>query len=232
MIGYRVGRRTLKRLIRQHDPDWLRKAENGDRPHWGDIKGVFVRLQHYKCGYCERPMPRPQRPAGDDTTGATWGGRREYDVEHFRPKGRVERWPTAASSHRYPFETGEAMDGGYPWLTHDCLELPRVVQDLQSGQQEDVLSGRRPPGRCRRRRSPPGPVGKAAPRQPGRCGRLEAGGSDWFQWLPRSAARLARSPAPSWHRPDRPPWPQPARRADSAALQPDPGDVAVPRASA
>ncbi|MCY3842849.1 MAG: hypothetical protein OXH69_04835 [Acidobacteria bacterium] len=121
MIGYRVGRRTLKRLIRQHDPDWLRKAENGDQPDWGDIKDVFVRIQHYKCGYCERLMPRPQRPAGDGTTGAIWGGRREYDVDHFRPKRQVRRWPTAESGFRYAFETGDFMAGGYPWLSHDFL---------------------------------------------------------------------------------------------------------------
>ena len=34
---------------------------------------------------------------------------------------RVTHWPTAASGLQYEFETGEDMEGGYPWLAHDCL---------------------------------------------------------------------------------------------------------------
>lgn len=121
MIGYRVSKRELRRRIRKHDPDWLTRAENGEHPPWSRIKDVFVEIQHFKCGYCERLMPRPQRHAGDETADATWGGRREYDLEHFRPKRQVTGWPTAVSGLRYGFATGEAMGGGYSWLAHDCL---------------------------------------------------------------------------------------------------------------
>ena len=120
MIGCRVDPRELRRRIREHDRDWLDKAESGEEPAWRDIKDVFVRIQHFKCGYCERWMPRPQRHAGADASGQTWGGRREYDLEHFRPKRRVTRWPETPEL-RYEFETGEDMDGGYPWLAYDCL---------------------------------------------------------------------------------------------------------------
>lgn len=101
-------------------PDWLTEADNGEEPAWGRVKAVFTEVQYFKCGYCERPMPRPQRRNyGDDTERR--GGTREYDLEHFRPKNAVSRWPTKASGRHYDFETGDAMAGGYPWLAHDCL---------------------------------------------------------------------------------------------------------------
>jgi hypothetical protein len=121
MIGYRVDPQELRHRIREHDPDWLTQAENGQEPAWSRIKDVFVSIQHFKCGYCERPMPRPQRRAGEDAPGERWGGRREYDVEHFRPRREVTRWPPAASRLTYAFETGENLAGGYPWLAFDCL---------------------------------------------------------------------------------------------------------------
>ena len=120
MIGYRISSQALRNLITEHDPDWLTKAENDERPPWSDIKEVFARIQHFKCGYCERPMPMPQLRPGDEDA-ERWGWRREYDVEHFRPKGAVTRWPTEISGFRYEFETGDAMASGYPWLAHDCL---------------------------------------------------------------------------------------------------------------
>ena len=131
MIGYRVDRQELRRRIREHDPDWLAQAESGEEPEWSRVKDVFVNIQHFKCGYCEHPMPRPQRRVGAAAAGQTWGGRREYDLEHFRPKRQVKRWPTATSGLAYEFETGEDMNGGYPWLARSRLpELPRVVQDV------------------------------------------------------------------------------------------------------
>ena len=120
MIGYRVSRRELRRQIAEQAPDWLSEAERGEEPVWGDIKDVFARIQHFKCGYCERPMPRPQRRIGDDDAG-NWGGRREHDVEHFRPKGSVKRWPKEGSPLQYEFDTGDGLVGGYSWLAHDCL---------------------------------------------------------------------------------------------------------------
>jgi len=48
---------------------------------WSEIKQVFIDLQERKCAFCERPLE----------------SKKEYDVEHFRPKGSVKPWkPTAA----------------------------------------------------------------------------------------------------------------------------------------
>ena len=120
MIGYRISRRELRKLIEAHDPDWLTKAANGEAPAWKRIKEVFIEIQHFKCGYCERPMPSPQGRPGD-VDAEPWGGLREYDLEHFRPRGAVARWPTKVSRVLYDFETGGAADNGYPWLSHDFL---------------------------------------------------------------------------------------------------------------
>ena len=120
MIGYRISGRDLRKLIEAPDPDWLREAVNGEEPAWSRVKGVFITILHFKCGYCERQMTIPQlRHGGDDAE--RWGGTREYDLEHFRPKGDVTRWPTEASRVHYDFETGDTMTGGYRWLAHDCL---------------------------------------------------------------------------------------------------------------
>jgi hypothetical protein len=50
-------------------------------PLWSQIKPVFMRLQHGKCAFCERPL-------GADEVAAY-----EQDVEHFRPKKGVDSWP-------------------------------------------------------------------------------------------------------------------------------------------
>ena len=120
MIGYRVSRRELRRQITAEKPGWLSTAERGEEPAWGDIKDVFARIQRFKCGYCERPLPRPQQGLGGEDAG-NWGGRREHDVEHFRPKGSAKRWPKEGSPLRYEFDTGDELVGGYSWLAHDCL---------------------------------------------------------------------------------------------------------------
>ena len=144
MNGYRVSRQALRSLIAEHVPDWLTKAENGKRPPWSDVKEVFERIQHFKCGYCERPMPMPQRRPGDDDA-ERWGGQREYDVEHFRPKGAVRRWPTEKSGFRYGFDTGGALPNGYSWLAHDCLNYLVSCKTCNQDNKKDYfpISGRR-----------------------------------------------------------------------------------------
>jgi hypothetical protein len=86
--------------IRRDHPNWLGRAEEkrkaaiaagkvGDGDGiWSDIKGLFIRAQHYKCGYCEEPM-------AEIAEGKTEGIGVDYDIEHFRPKNRVQEWPTA-----------------------------------------------------------------------------------------------------------------------------------------
>src|SRR5262249_17336441 len=60
----------------------------GDNDIWGRVKPVYRTLQFNKCAYCEREMPASVADTDFDP------GSREHDVEHFRPKGRVRKWPT------------------------------------------------------------------------------------------------------------------------------------------
>lgn len=74
---------------------------------WSEVKPVFMRFQHNKCVFCERPL------AGELV------GLIEQDVEHFRPKSSVRAWPPAPPAHPgYAFATGGAYPGGYYWLAY------------------------------------------------------------------------------------------------------------------
>ena len=44
-------------------PIGSRRPTTVGEPEWSRVKDVFVRIQHFKCGYCERLMPRPREEA-------------------------------------------------------------------------------------------------------------------------------------------------------------------------
>ncbi len=53
------------------------RPKSGDfQALWAEIKDTYIELQHSKCAFCEKPLE----------------GRIEQDVEHFRPKAKVEPW--------------------------------------------------------------------------------------------------------------------------------------------
>ena len=93
MIRHRITQRELLAAIEEERPGWLERAaartevlrELGDWEDqgsiWGEIKRVYMRLQGFTCGFCQRRLER-----------SAWGNV-EYDVEHYRPKGRVDGWP-------------------------------------------------------------------------------------------------------------------------------------------
>jgi hypothetical protein len=103
MIRYKASTKALVSAIEQHRPGWGKRAKQKTREvskkrHvdekdgiWSEIKAVFASLQHYKCVYCEKPLPR-EDDAGKTSLGK---GAVEYDVEHFRPKNAVKAWPSA-----------------------------------------------------------------------------------------------------------------------------------------
>jgi hypothetical protein len=86
---------TLAELEAAMGESWLRRARSRterfrqagryDEPSgiWSEIKGVYVALQDGKCAYCERKI-------GTDPAYAA-----ESDLEHFRPKARVQEWDGA-----------------------------------------------------------------------------------------------------------------------------------------
>ena len=122
MIRYGpLTRQQIEDLIDRHDPTWRAKAADRTKilehegryldgpPDWGDVKLVFMRLQNFKCAFCERPLAR------------AFAGSIEHDVEHFRPKGSIKAWPrkTRGRTSDYDFNTGDASASGYHWLAFE-----------------------------------------------------------------------------------------------------------------
>jgi hypothetical protein len=87
-------------------------------PSWSDIKAVYMRLQHNKCVFCERPL------AGEVS------GKIEQDVEHFRPKNAVKTWPKSPASP-YNFSTGGA-GSGYYWLAYSLSNYAAACKPCNS----------------------------------------------------------------------------------------------------
>ena len=79
----------LEAEIQAAKPSWLARARKKTEQNraagkyvatgdiWSEIKQVFVTHQRRKCAFCERQL-------GSDGI--------EWDVEHFRPKRRVDEW--------------------------------------------------------------------------------------------------------------------------------------------
>lgn len=123
MIRHPVTRRRLESLIRAHDTTWMDRARARTEAFraagrydersgiWSEVKPVFMRLQHNKCAFCER------RLAGERF------GTIEHDVEHFRPKSEVKRWPSPRIARErgiaYDFATGEETKEGYYLLAYE-----------------------------------------------------------------------------------------------------------------
>ena len=82
------------------------KWTNGAFPElWTDVKAVFITLQHSKCAYCE-------------TIVGGAAGRVEFDVEHYRPKSRVQPWavPALLAAERVAVDAGSPA--GYHLLPY------------------------------------------------------------------------------------------------------------------
>lgn len=79
---------------------------NGQFPElWTDIKGVYITLQHSKCAYCE-------------TVVGGAAGRVEFDVEHYRPKSRVQPWTVPAGLVGQKIQVAPNDAAGYHLLPY------------------------------------------------------------------------------------------------------------------
>ena len=125
MILVRMTRAELDDEIEKEKPGWAKRAtkKNADSAAaskaevgiWSEIKGVFMRRQCFKCIYCERRLAKI-----DEAT--TAGISVEYDVEHFRPKNRVSKWPDDDIAARHGLDVSKIRSGragGYPALAHE-----------------------------------------------------------------------------------------------------------------
>jgi len=122
MIRIQVTRQALLAAIQQKKPNWLGRAQTrtaayvaaqdytGGSEFWGEIKQVYIDLQHEKCAYCETKMPGSQLSV------------KSHEVEHFRPKSSVEAWPDVRREHwrglAFGLATGTAHARGYYALAY------------------------------------------------------------------------------------------------------------------
>jgi hypothetical protein len=148
MIRYPITASELNQQIEAEKSGWLEEAreltlhpykDNGDLKSgkWSQIKAVYMRLQHSKCGYCERVFESERY------------GKIEHDVEHFRPKNEVTKWPTRKiereRSITYEFRTGKASSKGYLKLWHHPLNYLNSCKTCNSTLKSDYfpIEGRR-----------------------------------------------------------------------------------------
>jgi hypothetical protein len=73
---------------------------------WGEVKIVFMQLQHFKCIFCERALAKSE-------------GAIEHDIEHYRPKNAVVAWKAPKIMPAVPHQVGPAATTGYFWLAYD-----------------------------------------------------------------------------------------------------------------
>ena len=87
------------------------------KPFWSELKELYLGLQENKCVYCERCLY-------DSVYGNV-----EMNIEHYRPKQRVDAWPSAYMRQQYvhlaQYSTvrGGGLPGGYWPLAYHPLNL-------------------------------------------------------------------------------------------------------------
>lgn len=123
MIRYPILESQLRQRVEELRPGWLDRAGektetfraagryNETSGSWSDIKEAYMRLQGFKCGFCERRLEKSQY------------GNIEHDVEHFRPKAKVKSWPTDSDrvdrGIDFAFPLGDDADPGYFLLAYE-----------------------------------------------------------------------------------------------------------------
>jgi hypothetical protein len=112
MVRYPVDPQQLIDLITVEKPNWIGRARvrtqayaqardyTGGSEFWGEIKDVYIRLQHEKCAYCETKLQ-----------GASYASK-VHEVEHFRPKQSVKTWPGTSLTYLANFQPPCAMGTG------------------------------------------------------------------------------------------------------------------------
>lgn len=130
MIRYPITSENLLQEIAQKMPGWQQRAgllteelrsmgrfftsdEGKGKEIWGEIKQIFIQIQHGKCLYCETRMQDGKEVP------------KVHEVEHYRPKAKVVAWPSARSDVRRRYnitwETGGGAEPGYYLLAYHPL---------------------------------------------------------------------------------------------------------------
>lgn len=118
MVRYPIEKQELIDAIKKHKSTWLKRAEDrtkeyrqaaaytGGNEFWGEIKDVYIKLQHEKCAYCETKLQGAELAS------------KVHEVEHFRPKSSVKAWPLAGNPFQSTWPLGAASGAGYYQLAY------------------------------------------------------------------------------------------------------------------
>lgn len=96
-------------------------------PFWSEIKPIYMRRQFNKCVYCEQWLE------GGNYGPVAW------DLEHFRPKGRVQAWPTRKHILPYDFMTGDESSEGYFLLAYHLHNYAAACKPCNSALKGDYF---------------------------------------------------------------------------------------------
>jgi hypothetical protein len=99
--------------------------DNSEKPIWSEIKQVFIDLQRGKCAFCERPLE----------------SKKEYDVEHFRPKSSVKPWnvPAELTAAGIQINQTTANEPGYYLLSYNLLNYTLACAKCNSELKSDYF---------------------------------------------------------------------------------------------
>jgi hypothetical protein len=126
MSYYPIPRRVL---FKQIGLPWLRRANALRRenrlagslvrsdPIWSKIKTIYTDIQGKKCIFCDLQV--------------LVRGSANADLEHFRPKGKIEVWPKAQNP-AFPVPTGAKQATGYFWLAYHPLNYASSCKHCNS----------------------------------------------------------------------------------------------------
>jgi hypothetical protein len=138
VIRYDISRTELERRVDVQKAGWrdraaartetfrLRKSyDASESPIWSEIKQVFIDLQERKCAFCERPLE----------------SKKEYDVEHFRPKGSVKPWKASAAltGAGVAIRQTAAKEPGYHLLPYHLLNYAAACAKCNSELKSDYF---------------------------------------------------------------------------------------------
>jgi hypothetical protein len=138
MIRYNISPSELNHRITARKSDWqaradlrtaafrIAKAYNKDEsPIWSEIKQVFIDLQKGKCAFCERPLE----------------SKKEYDIEHFRPKNCVKPWKVPPELMRGGVRVNQtsAKEKGYYLLPYNVLNYSVACAKCNSELKSDCF---------------------------------------------------------------------------------------------
>lgn len=125
MIRYPISEAELVTRINKQSKNWIKRAKERTQAYveadrytdqsefWGQIKQVYIDLQHEKCAYCETKLQ-----------GAVLASK-VHEVEHYRPKSSIKAWPNKKVEYWKDFNpdwaTGKASAKGYYRLAYHHL---------------------------------------------------------------------------------------------------------------